>query len=137
MRTTRSAVIQLLLRATSESSDNLRLLRQLDELYMEYPFFGIRRMAVTLAVNRKRSSVSWAFLASRRCIPNPISADQRLDTNGNQCLNACVSPGDKCKPCAKCLQRRFAATSYLCRQTVKVNFKNQARPDLTMEFALR
>jgi putative transposase len=37
-----------------ESEENLRLLRQLDELYMEYPFFGSRRMAVQLHVNRKR-----------------------------------------------------------------------------------
>jgi putative transposase len=32
----------------------LRLLRRLDELYLDYPFFGSRRMAVTLEVNRKR-----------------------------------------------------------------------------------
>ena len=32
----------------------MRLLRQLDELYLDYPFFGSRRMAVTLEVNRKR-----------------------------------------------------------------------------------
>ena len=37
-----------------ESAKNLRLLRRLDELYLEYPFFGRRRMAVTLDVNRKR-----------------------------------------------------------------------------------
>ena len=37
-----------------ESAENLRLLRRLDELYMEYPFFGSRRMAITLEVNRKR-----------------------------------------------------------------------------------
>src|SRR5207248_10766655 len=37
-----------------ESAENLRLLRRLDELYLECPFFGSRRMAVTLEVNRKR-----------------------------------------------------------------------------------
>jgi putative transposase len=37
-----------------ESAENLRLLRRLDELYLDYPFFGSRRMAVTLGVNRKR-----------------------------------------------------------------------------------
>src|SRR5438874_1791502 len=31
-----------------ESAENLRLLRRLDELYMDCPFFGSRRMAVTL-----------------------------------------------------------------------------------------
>jgi putative transposase len=39
----------------SESAENLRLLRRLDELYLDYPFFGSRRMAVTLKVNRKRT----------------------------------------------------------------------------------
>ena len=37
-----------------ESAENLRLLRQLDELYLDCPFFGSRRMAVMLEVNRKR-----------------------------------------------------------------------------------
>jgi putative transposase len=37
-----------------ESAENLRLLRRLDELYLQRPFFGSRRMAVTLEVNRKR-----------------------------------------------------------------------------------
>jgi len=37
-----------------ESAENLRLLRRLDELYLRRPFFGSRRMAVTLEVNRKR-----------------------------------------------------------------------------------
>jgi putative transposase len=37
-----------------ETAENLRLLRRLDELYLEFPFFGSRRMAVMLEVNRKR-----------------------------------------------------------------------------------
>ena len=37
-----------------ETPENLALLRKLDELYMEFPFFGSRRMAFQLAVNRKR-----------------------------------------------------------------------------------
>ena len=32
-----------------ESAENLRLMRQLDELYMKLPFFGSRKMAVELA----------------------------------------------------------------------------------------
>jgi AraC-like DNA-binding protein len=32
-----------------ESVENLRLLRRLDELYLDYPFFGSRRMAVIVA----------------------------------------------------------------------------------------
>ena len=38
-----------------ESPENLRLLRKLDELYLIYPFFGSRRMAVKLAVGRTRA----------------------------------------------------------------------------------
>jgi hypothetical protein len=38
-----------------ESPENLRLLRKLDELYLIYPFFGSRRMAVKLAVGRTRT----------------------------------------------------------------------------------
>ena len=37
-----------------ESAENLRLLRRLDELYLDCPFFGSRRMAATLEVGRKR-----------------------------------------------------------------------------------
>jgi putative transposase len=39
-----------------ESEENLRLLRQLDELYLELPFFGSRRMAVMLASTASASS---------------------------------------------------------------------------------
>ena len=41
-------------RPRPETPENLALLRKLDELYMEFPFFGSRRMTVQLAVNRKR-----------------------------------------------------------------------------------
>ena len=37
-----------------ESAENLRLLRQLDQLYLKRPFYGSRKMAVELEVNRKR-----------------------------------------------------------------------------------
>lgn len=37
-----------------ESEENLRLMRELDELYMRHPFFGSRKLAITLGVNRKR-----------------------------------------------------------------------------------
>ena len=39
----------------TESAENLRLLRRLDELYLDYPFFGSRRMAIVLEINRKHS----------------------------------------------------------------------------------
>lgn len=37
-----------------ESEENLRLMRWIDELYLECPFFGSRRMSRELGVNRKR-----------------------------------------------------------------------------------
>jgi putative transposase len=43
-----------------ESEENLRLMRRLDELYMEYPYYGSRKMAAAVArewsqaINRKR-----------------------------------------------------------------------------------
>ena len=38
-----------------ESAENLRLLRKLDQLYLDYPFFGSRRMAVKLEIGRTRT----------------------------------------------------------------------------------
>lgn len=54
-----------------ESSENLRLLRKLDELYMDYPFFGSRRMAVTLKVNRKRIQRLMRILGIEALYPKP------------------------------------------------------------------
>jgi putative transposase len=38
----------------AESPENLALMRRLDELYLATPFYGSRKFAVTLGVNRKR-----------------------------------------------------------------------------------
>ena len=38
-----------------ESAENLHLMRRLDQLYMQLPFFGSRKMAVELEINRKRA----------------------------------------------------------------------------------
>ena len=54
-----------------ESAENLRLLRRLDELYMERPFFGSRRMAVTLEVNRKRIQRLMRILGIEALYPKP------------------------------------------------------------------
>jgi len=37
-----------------ETAENLALMRQIDELYLEFPYYGSRKMAVELGVNRKR-----------------------------------------------------------------------------------
>ena len=54
-----------------ESTESLRLLRRLDELYMDYPFFGSRRMAVTLEVNRKRIQRLMRILGIEALYPKP------------------------------------------------------------------
>ena len=58
-------------RPRPESAENLRLLRRLDELYMDYPFFGSRRMAVTLEVNRKRIQRLMRILGIEALYPKP------------------------------------------------------------------
>jgi putative transposase len=54
-----------------ETAENLRLLRQLDELYMECPFYGSRRMAVELKVNRKRMQRLMRILGIEALYPKP------------------------------------------------------------------
>ncbi len=54
-----------------ETPENLRLLRKLDELYLDYPFFGSRRMAVTLQVNRKRMQRLMRILGLEALYPKP------------------------------------------------------------------
>jgi putative transposase len=58
-------------RLRPESAENLRLLRRLDELYMDCPFFGSRRMAVTLEVNRKRIQRLMRILGIEALYPKP------------------------------------------------------------------
>jgi putative transposase len=54
-----------------ESAENLRLMRRLDELYLECPFYGSRRMAVTLGVNRKRAQRLMGILGIEALYPKP------------------------------------------------------------------
>jgi putative transposase len=49
----------------------LRLLRRLDELYLDYPFYGSRRMAVVLEVNRKRVQRLMRILGIEALYPKP------------------------------------------------------------------
>jgi len=57
--------------AGPESAANLRLLRRLDELYLDRPFFGSRRMAVTLGVNRKRMQRLMRIMGIEALYPKP------------------------------------------------------------------
>jgi len=54
-----------------ESAENLRLLRRLDEVYLDYPFYGSRRMAVVLEVNRKRVQRLMRILGIEALYPKP------------------------------------------------------------------
>jgi putative transposase len=54
-----------------ESAENLRLMRQLDQLYMKLPFFGSRKMAVELEINRKRAQRLMRILGIEAHYPKP------------------------------------------------------------------
>lgn len=60
-----------------ESQQNLELLRRLDELYMEFPYYGSRRLAVVLAqqlqqpINRKRVQRLMGVLGIEALYPKP------------------------------------------------------------------
>jgi len=62
--------------AASETPENLRLMRLLDEYYTAYPFFGSRRMAVWLmrqgeVVNRKRVQRLMRLMGLEAIYPKP------------------------------------------------------------------
>jgi putative transposase len=54
-----------------ESAENLRLMRELDELYLKCPFFGSRKMAVELEINRKRAQRLMRSLGIEAHYPKP------------------------------------------------------------------
>ena len=54
-----------------ESAENLCLLRQLDRLYLKWPFYGSRKMAYELAVNRKRIQRLMRILGIEALYPKP------------------------------------------------------------------
>jgi len=62
---------------SSESPENLRLLRRLDKLYLEFPYYGSRRMAVVLSqesgqqINRKRMQRLLRTLGIEAIYPKP------------------------------------------------------------------
>ena len=58
-------------RPRPESEETLALLRRLDELYMELPFFGSRRMAAMLGVNRKRMQRLMRIAGIEALYPKP------------------------------------------------------------------
>jgi len=54
-----------------DRAENLRLLRQLDQLYLQCPFYGSRKLAVELEVNRKRIQRLMRILGIEALYPKP------------------------------------------------------------------
>ena len=57
--------------AVAETSDNLQLMRRIDELYMRRPYFGSRRMGDELNVNRKRVQRLMRLMNLEAIYPKP------------------------------------------------------------------
>jgi putative transposase len=55
----------------AESAENLHLMRQIDELYLLRPFFGSRKIAVELEVNRKRVQRLMRIMGIEAHYPKP------------------------------------------------------------------
>jgi putative transposase len=55
----------------AESAENLRLMRRIDELYLLRPFFGSRKLAVELGVNRKRVQRLMRIMGIEAHYPKP------------------------------------------------------------------
>jgi putative transposase len=58
-------------RPVPEGSANLALMRQIDELYLEHPFLGSRRMAAMLDINRKRAQRLMRLMGLEAHYPKP------------------------------------------------------------------
>jgi len=58
-----------------ETEENLRLMRKLDQAYMDMPFFGSRRMAQWLGVNRKRMQRLMRIMGIEALYPKPRLSD--------------------------------------------------------------
>ena len=52
-------------RPLGETAKNLRLMRAIDELYLQAPFYGSRKMAVELRVNRNTVAKAYAELEAQ------------------------------------------------------------------------
>jgi putative transposase len=56
---------------TPESPENLQLMRQIDELYLEHPYFGSRRMAALLDINCKHAQRLMHLMGIEAHYPKP------------------------------------------------------------------
>ncbi len=55
----------------TETPENLALMRRIDETYLKHPYFGSRRMAVELEVNRKRAQRLMRVMGLEAIYPKP------------------------------------------------------------------
>ena len=55
----------------SETAENLKLMRQIDELYLQRPYYGSRRLANHFQVNRKRVQRLMRQLGLEAIYPKP------------------------------------------------------------------
>lgn len=62
-----------------ESVENLQLMRRIDELYLEYPFFGSRRMSRELGVNRKRAQRLMQLMGLEAIYAKPRTTESHPD----------------------------------------------------------
>jgi len=54
-----------------ETSENLALMRAIDELYLKHPFYGSRKMAQELGINRKRAQRLMRRMGLEAIYPKP------------------------------------------------------------------
>ena len=98
-----------------ESEDNLQLLRQLDRLYLKRPFYGSRKMAVELEVNRKRIQRLMRILGIEAHYPKPTSVRPAPESarSTRTCCAAWRSSGPTTSGAPILLTFRCVAASYI------------------------
>ncbi len=70
--------------ARTESEENLRLMREIDEVYLEFPFFGSPRMTLRLrelgwVVNEKRVARLMRLMGLQALVPGPHTSRRRSE----------------------------------------------------------
>ena len=60
---------------SQESSENLQLMRDIDEQYLKTPFYGSRRMAKHFGVNRKRAQRLMRVMGIEAVYPKPRTSE--------------------------------------------------------------
>ena len=58
-------------RPTGESAENLKWMRRIDEQYLKTPFYGSRKMAEVLGINRKRAQRLMRLMGLEAIYPKP------------------------------------------------------------------